>query len=233
MGPKLFGPIFLCYDELVKEVSSVSERENPISVRSKRRITEALISLMGETSYQKITIKDLVERAGLTRQTFYHNFDSKDEVLLSRLDETVTGFIRFLSEKSVSTWEDVICCFFRYWQEQEDFLKLLMKNDLTWMLSEKIPLCFDSVSQIHFQQTDLTPAEAKYWYAFVSGALVNTLMTWLEQPGSLQARTLSQMVLSMLDGTMMARNERVGGFNTEEMITLLMKDTSKGRHGKE
>ena len=61
-------------------------RENPISVRSKRLITDALIELMGEKAFSKISIRDIVERAGLTRQTFYHNFDSKEEVLLHKSD---------------------------------------------------------------------------------------------------------------------------------------------------
>ena len=55
------------------------ERENPISVRSKRLITDALISIMEEKPFSKISIRDIVEKAGLTRQTFYHNFDSKEE----------------------------------------------------------------------------------------------------------------------------------------------------------
>lgn len=215
-----------------KEVSSVSARENPISVRSKRRITDALLELMGEVPYQKISIKDIVDRAGLTRQTFYHNFETKDEVLLSRLDESVTGFLLYMSERQVRNWEDVIFCFFSYWQEQEAFLKLLMKHDLTWMLSEKVPLCFESVKRVHFDQTDLSAAEAKFWYAFVSGALVSTLKAWFASPGGVSARSLAQMVLTMMDGTMAQRNSSVGDFETDELIALFSQDTSQERQRK-
>lgn len=48
----------------------MGDRDNPISVRSKRRITESLLELMHERPFSKISIKDIVERAGLTRQTF-------------------------------------------------------------------------------------------------------------------------------------------------------------------
>lgn len=190
----------------VKEVSRVGEhRDNPISVRSKRRITDALLELMQVTPFSKISIKDIVDRAGLTRQTFYHNFDTKEDVLISRLDEHYEGFLQYLSKKTIHDWEDIICCFFRYWQEHADFLKLLMENDLIYLLSMKMPGYFESVKQLHFQKTDLTDAEARLWFAFVSGALVSTLTAWMSSPGGLSARALSKLVLSMLDGTMLEK----------------------------
>lgn len=190
----------------VKEVSRVGEhRDNPISVRSKRRITDALLELMQVTPFSKISIKDIVDRAGLTRQTFYHNFDTKEDVLISRLDEHYEGFLQYLSKKTIHEWEDIICCFFRYWQEHADFLKLLMENDLIYLLSMKMPGYFESVKQLHFQKTDLTDAEARLWFAFVSGALVSTLTAWMSSPGGLSARALSKLVLSMLDGTMLEK----------------------------
>lgn len=191
----------------VKEVSRVGERrDNPISVRSKRRITDALLELMQVTPFSKISIKDIVDRAGLTRQTFYHNFETKEDVLLCRLDEHFEGFLQYLSKKSIHDWEDIICCFFRYWQEHADFLKLLMENDLIYLLSMKMPGYFESVKQLHFRKTDLTDAEARLWFAFVSGALVSTLTSWISAPGGLSARALSKLVLSMMDGTMLEKS---------------------------
>jgi hypothetical protein len=49
--------------------------------RSKSWIFEALMILMDEKPYDKITILDIVEKAGIARQTFYRNFNNKNEVL--------------------------------------------------------------------------------------------------------------------------------------------------------
>lgn len=215
----------------MKEVSRVSGRENPISVRSKRRITKALLELMEVTPFPKISIKDIVDRAGLTRQTFYHNYETKEEVLLYQLDDYMDEFVHYLSRKKVGNWEDVICCFFRFWQERADFLRLLMKNDLTHLLTGRMVHYFTSVKAFHFDKTDLTDAEARLWFSFVSGALVNTLTSWLSSTGGISARTLSKMVLSMMDGTMMERNESADTFDVGKIIDLLSADTSKDRNG--
>lgn len=213
----------------VKEVSRVGEhRENPISVRSKRRITDALLELMQVTPFSKISIKDIVDRAGLTRQTFYHNFETKEDVLLCRLDEHFDGFLQYLSKKRINDWEDIICCFFRYWQEHADFVQLLMKNDLVYLLSLKMPDYFQSVKEIHFNRTDLTDAEARLWFAFVSGALVSTLTSWLKSSGGLSARALARLVLTMMDGSMLKKSRVELETGVAQLIDQLQSDSKNG-----
>ena len=205
----------------------MGERANPISIRSKRKITEALLELMKVTPFSKITIKDIVEQAGLTRQTFYHNFETKEDVLLCQLDEHMTAFVQYLSKRKVSDWEDVICCFFRFWQEHADFLKLLQKNNLIYLLSLRLPVYFETVKKAHFSQTDLTDAEARLWFAFVTGGMVNTLTSWLAAGGNLSARALAKMVLTMVDGTMLERNQKQNeGLSAEQIIAYLAEDQS-------
>lgn len=181
---------------------------------------------MQVTPYSKITIKDIVAGANLTRQTFYHNFETKEDVLLSRLDDHFEGFITYLTKKKAGNWEDIICCFFRYWQEHADFMKLLMKNDLVYLLSLKMPGYFQSIKEAYFNNTDLTDAEARLWYAFVSGALVSTLTSWLTSSGGFSARALAKQVVSMMDGTMLAKNQPDGEIDMAQILGHLQFDSN-------
>ncbi|MCL2186406.1 MAG: TetR/AcrR family transcriptional regulator [Treponema sp.] len=45
-------------------------------------IFEALLLLMDEKPYDKITVTDIIEKAGIARQTFYRNFKDKNEVIV-------------------------------------------------------------------------------------------------------------------------------------------------------
>jgi len=45
-------------------------------------IYEALLLLMDEKPYDKITVSDIIEKAGIARQTFYRNFKDKNEVVI-------------------------------------------------------------------------------------------------------------------------------------------------------
>lgn len=189
-----------------KEVSRVGDRINPISVRSKRRITDALLELMQTTPFSKITIKDVVERAGLTRQTFYHNFETKEEVLQCRVDELSAGFFDDLNKHKIETWEDLLCCFFRYWQENADFVRLLMQHDQTGIFTTRLPLFYEAALVGDLKTIGLTDAEAGLWYAFLRGAVVNTLTTWLSSDGRISARRLAGLAVAMLDGAPAGKN---------------------------
>jgi AraC-like DNA-binding protein len=45
-------------------------------------ILEAILLLMDEKPYDKISVSDIVNKAGIARQTFYRNFKDKDEVVV-------------------------------------------------------------------------------------------------------------------------------------------------------
>ncbi len=53
------------------------------SEQSKLSLEESLINLLSKKSYKSITIKDIVEKAGLCRLTFYRNFETKDDLICS------------------------------------------------------------------------------------------------------------------------------------------------------
>ena len=59
-------------------------------IRTKRRIREALMALVLEKSVEKITIKELAERADIDRKTFYLHYGSIGEVL-SEMQEELLG----------------------------------------------------------------------------------------------------------------------------------------------
>ena len=56
-------------------------KENPITKRSKKTIVDAMMGLLQDKSYEKITIKEIMEKADMARRTFYGNFNSKDEIM--------------------------------------------------------------------------------------------------------------------------------------------------------
>ena len=56
--------------------------------RTKSWIFDALMLLMDEKPYDKITVSDIADKAGVARPTFYRNFDDKDEVILQYLNKS-------------------------------------------------------------------------------------------------------------------------------------------------
>jgi len=77
-----------------------SNKDNRQKQRTKSWIFDALMLLMDEMPYNKITISDIAEKAGIARTTFYHNYDDKDDVLYEYLQKTFsTGLLN--TDKSI------------------------------------------------------------------------------------------------------------------------------------
>ena len=77
--------------------------KNPTALQSQNLITEALLALMEEEPFQKITIKAVCAHAGVSRQTFYSLFENKEEVIGRRLDQLFEEYRKRFIEESALT----------------------------------------------------------------------------------------------------------------------------------
>jgi len=71
---------------------------DPRAERSRAWMRAALLALMREKDYHKITVAEITDRAGLSRPTFYLHYKSKDDVLV---DHLITEIAHIFDEFSV------------------------------------------------------------------------------------------------------------------------------------
>lgn len=62
------------------------------SRRTRQALSEALISLMGEKRYDKITVQDIIDRANVGRSTFYAHYQDKEDLLVSGVETVFNLF---------------------------------------------------------------------------------------------------------------------------------------------
>jgi AcrR family transcriptional regulator len=74
-GAQLFG----------QEVAAVPEDRRVR--RTRRALREALLALIAEKGYDRVTVQDVLDRADLGRATFYAHFRDKDDLLASGFEE--------------------------------------------------------------------------------------------------------------------------------------------------
>lgn len=62
--------------------------------KTKKSIHEAFNTMLSEMDYEKITVKELTQRAMINRKTFYLHYNSLDDLLKETQDEMARAFIR-------------------------------------------------------------------------------------------------------------------------------------------
>ncbi|WP_019155236.1 TetR/AcrR family transcriptional regulator [Robertmurraya massiliosenegalensis] len=113
---------------------------NPISIRSRKWIIDALLELMKEKAYDKITIKEITDKADLVRKTFYRNFDSKDDVLYEYINELMKQVEKEFENDQSLTPYTMATKYFTFWSEHIHFLHLLQRNNLFIILLQHLDM---------------------------------------------------------------------------------------------
>ena len=136
----------------------------------------ALMELMKEKKFEKISIGELCDRAGVSRMTYYRSYNSKEDILLQHLDESFTDFMHRIEAIPDPTAYDISLVFFEYWKnEEKSFLLTVMRSRLTAQITEKFYHYLDTTLEIVVPKKNV-PIYVK---SFLSGGLCKMLFDWV------------------------------------------------------
>jgi AcrR family transcriptional regulator len=97
--------------------------------RTRDALGDALIALMQEKPFVTITVQDVLDRAHVSRSTFYTHYSDKDDLLMSDADEFFEALAMGLSahgDKSDRVFP--VREFFAHLAEAQPFFKALVKS---------------------------------------------------------------------------------------------------------
>lgn len=157
----------------------MEKSNNPISIRSRQMITNALMQLLKEKPYEEITVTDIAERSQLVRKTFYRNFSGKDEIIECYLHDICKKFIGELEKKQVCNYYEYALTVFQFWKPYAKMLIFLNKKNLF----DYFEKAFDKIMPLASNFFPCEVIEEKrveyYCYIYVCGGFRQILCEWL------------------------------------------------------
>lgn len=93
----------------------------------KYRLAQAMKICMKKSSLERITVGELVEQCGTTRQTFYRNFKDKYDLVNWYFDRILLESFEHMGEGS--TISEGLVNKFRYIEQEKIFFKTAFKNN--------------------------------------------------------------------------------------------------------
>ncbi len=91
----------------------------------------ALVYLMNEKPFEKITITELVRRSGVSRSAFYRNYSTKEDIVAELTDNVISVITDSLKQiKETRSLHDWFYEAFRYVQENARIFHLLLNANL-------------------------------------------------------------------------------------------------------
>ncbi|MCQ2981806.1 MAG: TetR/AcrR family transcriptional regulator [Treponemataceae bacterium] len=149
-------------------------------MKNKRKLNEEVIScieismldLLKVKDFDTISIIDIIEHAGVSRNSFYRNFKNKEDILIRYIECITDEFIEAASIHVFEvSWTEYIEAILKHMYENKNFVMLLMKNNKLHLIKNI------------FDKAIYTRASGKtddYHIWFLSGGLFNIHQHWAE-----------------------------------------------------
>lgn len=151
--------------------------------RTRKLLQEALVSLILEKGYEKVTVQNVIDRANVGRSTFYAHFQYMDDLLLSQFDGLREQFDQHLKSQPIpaaNPWELTLLVF-QHAQEQRLLYKALIGERGGNVMLSHINNYFSELIQEHLKlhlsdrNYEMIPSEILAHY-IVSSFMA--LLTW-------------------------------------------------------
>jgi len=157
-------------------VSNRSARENMVS---------ALMKLLEMKPLSDISVSEITNTAGVSRMTYYRNYQSKEEIFSSHLKDIFLIYQKELhecvlcdqkdTEEDFVNYQHLLHCF-RYFKKHESFMRILLISGMGDMLLRALT---EYMLTAYYHPERGT----SYYYQLqaYAGSLYNTFMAWLQK----------------------------------------------------
>lgn len=181
---------------------STTKRPDRRVKRTTESLHTALMQLILEKSYDKITIQDLIDRADIGRSTFYAHYETKDDLLVSGLDRLTRDLKLHLADDPSGPDAMIPSVgLFRHVADNREMFKALFGSkgiDIVMAAGHETLISF-ALERIEARDDADDPANPPpdVRAAFVAGALMAFLNWWLDNDLNYPPDQMAQMYSDM------------------------------------
>jgi AcrR family transcriptional regulator len=154
---------------------------------------------MKEKPYSKISVSEICKRAGVSRQTFYTLFESKDNVIAYELERKYCFRPDEHACCRISMSMEHICHAYSFYiTEMEDILALLVNNDIMYLMQDSLYRSFLS-SECYL--SDYSSQDRIYAADFLAGGLTGVARNYVMQGNTTSREHLEDILYSLFSGS--------------------------------
>ncbi len=191
--------------QLDDRTSNMSSKKVDIRVqRTRKWLQNALRELITEKHYNRISVADITDRAGVARPTFYLHYANKDELLLSQLDELLASltieFEQMLTNRPLENEQALVIAVVQQIATQSALFRVILSHQASQLMFERIRqyivgLMSRLVQTDYIQTTDETLIALVADY--MAGAFIHLVEGWLSRDMPYTPEALSHLFLAL------------------------------------
>ena len=174
-----------------KSLENLRKSNQESNLLTREAIETALLQLLEKKELAKISISELVKRAGVSRAAFYRNYDSKEEILQEIFQRTVQKITDKLEQFNVRTELYQVWLFlFKEVKKEARIVSLAIDYNLEKLLTSAV---FDMLEQQNYSRKEASTYMNSFW----SSAVVSVLIKWIKDGMRVPAEKIASLGLPL------------------------------------
>ncbi|MBF0842134.1 TetR/AcrR family transcriptional regulator [Staphylococcus lentus] len=178
--------------------------------KSKAAIKKAFIHLLEDSQIERITIRQISDKADINRGTFYLNYDDKYALLEEMEDEQIADLKKLVDIRKVNlaqkTAEEFIEIFSNevikkviiHISENIEFYHAILNLDRTSKIEERITdMILSNINYLIGENNTVYGVPDDYYLRYVSGALMSMVKYWVHDENRVSIEELVQYIVTI------------------------------------
>ena len=169
-------------------------------------LKEAFFKLLAKKPFEEIKVNDICNLAMIHRTTFYHHFQDKYYLLDFCIQDIEQELIDNINKKSYKNiqefYSNLVTSLLEYIADKKDvFINILKHNSKSSLTEVFLDTCVDYISSRltnEYQQEIYPVADIDVISHFYSGAVLSTIVWWLESNSSMSEAELCDMIINLI-----------------------------------
>ena len=158
-------------------------------------------SLMIKRPYEEISVKDICEKAGVSRMSFYRYYNKKDDIFVDYCDERFEEFYSLITTKKVfETGKELTLEIFKFIQKYYRQIKILTMANKEFMLLDQLNSYTKYVVSNLKTEYLLANKNNPVFAYCIAGGLFNVIMFWVRSGMKNTPEEMNEMLYKLIDG---------------------------------
>lgn len=159
---------------------------------TRQYIFEAFFKLLETMPYEKISVSTITNKAGVSRMSFYRNFNSKEDLVKESLAKTVCYLQSIIKSLETKNEYTIIKSFFETFKEYKSLLMAIAESSISKTLTDiTIKKLKENFPEDTFNKTQ------KYFPVFHYAAITSVMFEWLKNGCEESPEEMSRFLCSL------------------------------------
>jgi AcrR family transcriptional regulator len=160
------------------------EKQDRRSRRTRHLVQSAMTELLSEKRYEAITVRDILDRAGIGSSTFYAHYFDKEDVQTALMEQMLEQLSEPLAPRTAGQEILPSLALFRHIQEHSHYFQALVRGHAEERVWEVVRTTLSRTIEQALVSTDAEKGSSSVPLGvvaqYLAGAFLNLLKWWIE-----------------------------------------------------